>query len=72
MPGKYKGILKIIFGIYTRCQHIDFLLNKVNSSVNVNLKNVNLLKTSVVTLDPGLEKNTKFLLNNDGYHLYHS
>ena len=25
MPVKYKGILKIIFGIYTRCQQIDFL-----------------------------------------------
>ena len=23
MPVKYKGILKIIFGIYTRCQLID-------------------------------------------------
>ena len=24
MPAKYKGILKIIFGIYTRCQQIHF------------------------------------------------
>ena len=25
IPVKYKGILKIIYGIYTRCQQIDFL-----------------------------------------------
>ena len=31
MPVKYKGILKIIFGIYTCCQQIEIL--KVNSSV---------------------------------------
>ena len=32
MPVKYKGILKIIFGIYTRCEQIDFFL-KLKSSV---------------------------------------
>ena len=26
MPVKYKGILIIIFGIYTRCQYMKFLL----------------------------------------------
>ena len=25
MPEEYKGILKIIFGIYTRCQQTDIL-----------------------------------------------
>ena len=29
MPVKYKGILKIIFGIYTRCQQIDVFLKKI-------------------------------------------
>ena len=34
MPVKYKGILKMIFGIYTRCQQIDFL-SKVNYSKDI-------------------------------------
>ena len=33
---KYKGILKIIFGIYTRCQQIDFKkFYLLTTSVNV-------------------------------------
>ena len=28
MPVKYKGILKIIFGIYTRCQQMDCFLKE--------------------------------------------
>ena len=32
---KYKGVLKIIFGIYTRCQQIDVSQSKVNSSAEI-------------------------------------
>ena len=35
MPVKYKGILKIIFGIYTRCQQIDCFFPKIRTNYGI-------------------------------------